>query len=337
MLQKVFGQLYPQDLKSVVLVCWEWKDVGEEPQFWTWVSLRVVQENLRNMPEVLGLRRMQGVRELEVRAMDQELLRVVAWHKGLRQVDMAETDLVALEPKLLARVVNNLEEVDMRDANMTTEQAEEIIDRMSAGDTKLQTIDLSGRKEALSTVAPDQIVKALSKLEYVALNDTQLSGQQNESILASLTVSRMRSLKMNDNRGLGKVEPHILALTADNLEELDMGNSYSQPMAFLLMSMVEEGTVGLTPLQISAICTAIRTENTPLKKFVLGYSKLFSVEANLLAGALNRLEEVDLCQNFLTLQQARALFTAIRGGTKLRKLNLALFLCPWTWNFLQRP
>ena len=127
---------------------------------------------------------------------------------------------------------------------------------------------------------------------------------------------------MNDNRGLGKVEPHILALTADNLEELDMGNSYSQPMAFLLMSMVEEGTVGLTPLQISAICTAIRTENTPLKKFVLGYSKLFSVEANLLAGALNRLEEVDLCQNFLTLQQARALFTAIRGGTKLRKRNL---------------
>ena len=105
-LKKVFGQLSPKDMKSVMLVCWEWKDVGEEPQFWAWVSLRVIRENLATMPEVLGRRRLQGVRELRVRAMSQDLLRVAAWQKGLRTVDMAETVLLAV-----------------RDAVMTTEQA----------------------------------------------------------------------------------------------------------------------------------------------------------------------------------------------------------------------
>ena len=321
-LKKVFGQLSPKDMKSVMLVCWEWKDMGEEPQFWAWVSLRVIRENLATMPEVLGLRRLQGVRQLEVRAMSQELLRVVAWHKGLRAVDMAETDLVAVEPELLARVVNKLEEVDMRDAGMTSEQVEEIIDIMSAGDTKLKKIDLSGRKESLSSIEPDQMERALSKLEHVAMNDSQLSGEQTGAILASIntTGTRMKSLKMGNNKGLGKVEPQVLALAAANLEELDLGNSYSRLMVF--MSLMEGGMVGLNSLQIEAICSVIITENTRLKKFVLGYSKLFSVEANLLAGALNRLEEVDLCHNSLTSQQARALFTAISGGTELRKLNL---------------
>ena len=321
-LKKVFGHLSVQDMKSVVLVCWEWKDVGEEPQFWAWVSLRVIRENLATMPEVLGLRRLQEVRKLEVRAMSQELLRVVAWHKGLREVDMAETDLVAVEPELLARVVNKLEEVDMRDAHMTSEQAEDIIHRMSAGDTKLKKIDLSGRKEALSSIEPDQMVKALSKLEHVALDDSQLSGEQTEALLASInmTGSRMKRLKMGNNRGLSKVEPQVLALAAAKLEELDLGNSYSRFMIF--MTLMEGGMVGLNSLQITAICTVIITENTRLKKFVLGYSKLFSVEANLLAGALTRLEEVDLCHNQLTSQQARALFTSISGGTELRNLNL---------------
>ena len=107
-------------MKSVMLVCLEWKDVGEAPHFWALVSLRVIMEKLATMPEVLGRRRLQGVRELRVRAMSQDLLRVAAWQKGLRTVDMAETVLLAV-----------------RDAVMTTERTEEIMDGMSTGDTRL--------------------------------------------------------------------------------------------------------------------------------------------------------------------------------------------------------
>ena len=121
---------------------------------------------------------------------------------------MAETDLVAVEPKLLARVVNDLEEVDMRDADMTSEQAKEIIARMSTGETKLKKIDMTGRRESLTSVDPGQMVRALAKLQHVAMNDTQLSGLQTQAILASINSqrqdnpdTRMKTLKMGFNRG----------------------------------------------------------------------------------------------------------------------------------------
>ena len=50
MLCHVFGLLPPEDLKNVVLVCRLWREVGEEPELWSWVIFRVSRGNLSTMP-----------------------------------------------------------------------------------------------------------------------------------------------------------------------------------------------------------------------------------------------------------------------------------------------
>ena len=46
MLERVFRLLPNRDLKNAVLVCRRWRDVGEAPSLWTWVSPHcVVREN----------------------------------------------------------------------------------------------------------------------------------------------------------------------------------------------------------------------------------------------------------------------------------------------------
>ena len=75
----IFCLLPPRDLKSVVLVCRLWREVGEAPGLWAWVVLRLAMEDT----EVLGLRRLQAVRELRLRGeVGGELLAAVVGHQA---------------------------------------------------------------------------------------------------------------------------------------------------------------------------------------------------------------------------------------------------------------
>ena len=40
-LEKVFCLLPPRDIKSVVLVCRFWREIGEVPRLWTWACFKV--------------------------------------------------------------------------------------------------------------------------------------------------------------------------------------------------------------------------------------------------------------------------------------------------------
>ena len=59
----VFSLLAPRDLKTVVQVCRRWRQVGETPRLWAWAKIWVNRENMAVMPEILGSRRLQGVKE----------------------------------------------------------------------------------------------------------------------------------------------------------------------------------------------------------------------------------------------------------------------------------
>ena len=60
-LEKIFRLLPPRDLRQVVLVCRRWREVGEAPRLWNWVTVTVTKENISKMPKVLRRRRMQCV------------------------------------------------------------------------------------------------------------------------------------------------------------------------------------------------------------------------------------------------------------------------------------
>ena len=60
MLEKIFRLLPPRDLRSAVLVCRRWREVGETPRLWPWVTITVSSDNISEMPELLRRRRMQN-------------------------------------------------------------------------------------------------------------------------------------------------------------------------------------------------------------------------------------------------------------------------------------
>jgi len=55
--------LPPQDLKSVMLVCKEWMEMGEDPTLWTWS--RVKLQSSQDFHKLI-IRRFQLVQELEI-------------------------------------------------------------------------------------------------------------------------------------------------------------------------------------------------------------------------------------------------------------------------------
>ena len=86
MLEKVFHLLPPRDLKTVVLVCRWWREVGEAPALWAWVTITVTRWNLAIMPEVLEARKVAGARRVVAWVVSEEVLEAVARHPGVRHL-----------------------------------------------------------------------------------------------------------------------------------------------------------------------------------------------------------------------------------------------------------
>ena len=59
MLDKIFLLLPPRDLKTAVLVCRRWRNVGRSPRLWPWVTVTVTRENITTAYEVLRGRSFQ--------------------------------------------------------------------------------------------------------------------------------------------------------------------------------------------------------------------------------------------------------------------------------------
>ena len=58
-LEMILGLLSPADLRSAVLVCQLWREVGEAPGLWTWVLPRATREKRASAVAVLASRRMR--------------------------------------------------------------------------------------------------------------------------------------------------------------------------------------------------------------------------------------------------------------------------------------
>ena len=82
-LEHVFSQLEPSNLKTAVLVCKRWKDIGEAPKLWTWVYHWVNRGNLANMPRILASKRLQALKAIAVRSFSEELLMAIIKHPSI--------------------------------------------------------------------------------------------------------------------------------------------------------------------------------------------------------------------------------------------------------------
>ena len=121
-LEHVFRQLEPNNLKTVVLVCKRWRDIGEAPKLWTWVYHWVNRGNLANMPRILASKRLRALKMIAVRSFSEELLRAIIKHPSIQELDLTDADwsLSTIEPELLVSLTLKMKDITV-DMNTLTD------------------------------------------------------------------------------------------------------------------------------------------------------------------------------------------------------------------------
>ena len=224
MLERVFHLLPPRDRMAVVLVCRWWREVGEVPALWTWVTITVTRWNLAVMPEVLEARRVAGVRRVVAWVVSEEVLEAVARHTGVQQLVIKGTYLPTVSPALVARVVAGRQEVVLRtprEDNLTPQQAGALCSLVAREAATLRRLDLGNSD--LSTVEPGVLALAVARLEEVDLWRSRLTSRQAVALFAALDApdSRLVSLALFGN-DLGAVEAGRLGRVVNRLERVDL-------------------------------------------------------------------------------------------------------------------
>lgn len=216
----IFSKLPPRDMKAAVLVCRSWRMIGEDPSFWNWAVVTVTSEDFQK----LKIQRFQFLKEVRVTCRGSETQRQSYHHHFCHWVRMRELfqafheiptimrivvpdckrGISAIEPYLLARVLNRLEG-RLRvgwpwgvkfDIDLNCEQFEAFFILMSRK-TKLKELFVSGRSGFTSRVSPEVLAKAIIRLEAVHI--CRVSYEQLLAILRTVVEgnSRLKRLRLS--------------------------------------------------------------------------------------------------------------------------------------------
>ena len=359
---------------SPVQVCKHWRSVGEAPGLWTWSILRVSNANLADITYMLGRRRMLGIKRMEVKIrfydsnpLDMRhscgksggkleiLLKAMAKHPNLREVDFNETDFKSVHSHLLVKTLMKVEDArNLDSAQMTSQQLTDLLTRMGRG-SRLKRLNLFGKN--LSSLNPVLLAQALTQLEELESCWMNLRPQQWEAIFALLATSSSKLKKVDIFDNLRLVDAQLLATGLNNLEDVNIyftKVTVAQVKALLMetrkgtklkklsleriqlsslkpsliveaVQQLEEvnlNTTSLTAHQIERIAVGISSSR--LKKLSISSNSLFSVDLDLLARGVMELEEVEMVNMGLTAEQAFVLVGAVAASCKLRRVNLEL-------------
>merc|ERR1719350_1764179 len=215
MLARVF-RLLGREVRVVVQVCRRWRAAGQAPGLWRWAVVRGDARGLATLPALLTCGRLQAAARWRVTVVSEHLLATMAEHRGVREVDMSYTPLAKVEAVVVADMASRLATLSLRSTGLTRCQLEALLRRVGEESTSLRCLDLSSN--SLGLVSPG-VLAAVVRLEEVHLDDTGLSTTQVEAILTAVCGgSSLRTLSLASVR-LGGVEPLLLALALNKLEE----------------------------------------------------------------------------------------------------------------------
>ena len=320
MLERIFRLLPHKDLKTVVLVCRRWRQVGEAPRLWAWVVLTVTRENISYMPGLLEARRLQAVKELVLTHIgeDGKLLKAVVKHQGLKKLEFVCENLGDLEQpeqlwpivqpsvRLLGQAMSRMEVVTVMEPSVLTSwQEQEIFKAIALGESKLTKLHMDFEENPMSSVEPGMLARALGKIREVRLPYALLGKVQIEKILDSIIEGcKIKILDVEGNI-LTDLDPQILAEAVCKLDAANLNDT------------------DLTTPQIKTIFTAISSdENILLKDLNIGENEV-QVKPELLAAAVTKLERLNLNSSGLSSNQTGAIFSAIQApGSRLSTLEL---------------
>jgi len=284
----------------------------------------------------------------------QALFREMCLNNKLKSLDFYSNNLSSVEPGLFARAINRLESVNLCETDITDDQKQALFTAMSQN-SQLKKLDLSGN--SLSYVKSKLLAMGMARLEVVQLSDTDITNEQAQAIFSVMCQnSHLKSLHLDCNN-LSSVKPGLFVKLVTRMEDVNLcdtditddqktalfaGMSQNCQLKILdlscnNLSSVEPGLFakGMSRLVDVNLCAsnltnqqkqaffAAMSKNCHLKRLDLSANNLSSVEPELFARVMTRLEDVNLCCTDISNDQKQAFFVAMSENSKLKKLDLS--------------
>ena len=308
--EKIWKYLNPASIKKVRMVSKSMKEEIERPHFWSWATLRLNQNNQKEVLESALVRLVPGLQVFDshsTRQLFTAMQKKTDKFKPLVKINIWSSNLRELDPALFL-AVGRLRVCHLDNCSLTDDQKATIFSVIQdREDLQLRDLNIWGRLVDMSSLEPG-LFRSLVRLESCRLGYTRLTTEQVSAIFSAIQESE--NLKLRH-----------LNISWNNLSSL-------QPPLFrsvLSLASCHLGDTRLTPQQVSNIFTAIQeTEDLKLQDLNISGVNVSSLEPGLLRSVV-RLASCDLSYTRLTPQQVSTIFMAIEEtkDVKLRSLNIS--------------
>ena len=204
-----------------------WGTAEGHPAF-LW-AFNLVLSNPRNLPavsEILSSNSSWFVRRLVLNnapsgTMTKELLNLLIMHADIKFLDLSYSTLIHVDPELLATLVTQTVEVNLRGTDLIKKQQNILLQKISQEQTILERLDLS--ENNLSSLEPALLSSSLTNLTLAGLSFCQLTTNQLELLLASISQdsSHLEHISLSDNY-LTDVDPVLLGESLVGLKTVNL-------------------------------------------------------------------------------------------------------------------
>ena len=222
---------------------------------------------------------------------------------------LAYRNLSLVEPRLLARIINKVEEAEWCfNTRIRPEQAQLVLQYMSKK-TNLKSLQMINNY--VSNVQPEILGLAVNNLEKLwianAPNGPTFTPEQINAVFETMEEkTKLKELIIRDIN-IAHVEPTTLASALNRVEEVMIWTTFSH--------------ADITVLQVQSLFNTL-CEQTQLKRLLLLTWNMISVQPGIFGKALNNLEEITLVHGMITNDQAQAFFSNMSKKTFLKRLTI---------------
>jgi len=317
----IFSYLDVSSLKSVVLVCRQWRNIGENPNMWK--ALKLVETHPEDLEVLLNFRRLKMIQYFKIFDwLSNEHVKLLKY-SNLKTLDISRCYLheIGLEfpdpdPELLGEALKNIEVVNVNRAVLSDEQWLGIFKGLN-GASRMKTLIINTTEEDddediiadLSHISPDLFAKAITKLETVQVADT------------SLTSDQLTALVKHINKNTSKVKN--LSIASNDVSEVD---SRELALAFNKLEMLDLSGTNLEGLEEPSLFFKQMINSSNLKLLDLGFNSFANnnnrnLDPKLLSRALNKVKDLRMIGADISAVQAREFFKRMCVKTAIKELH----------------
>jgi len=268
----IFQFLGPKDMKSAVLVCKSWSEIGEKPSFWTWALVTV---NTKDDLYKLKIPRLQMLQEINVSHCSHGVevcnkgtwRRISVWSKHrlpveckwIKEGGLADLFQVISEMPTVRRIHGLEYCVGIKD--------------MEPG----LVVSVLNRLEDLKLCCGGEMIRTSDQKTWIE-RDMILSYEQLELLFIAMAENtKLKYLEVSGQPHMAKISPELFAAAVGSVQNV------------VLEEVRQED---ITTKQLEALYATIAFEERPVRKLTIHMDPRLETDPELLSLAFNRLEEV---------------------------------------------